>query len=97
MKRQDVGLRLAITRTIVGKEPAEFCRLYKIKLNTYSQWESGDRLINLDSACYLCEALGITLDWLYRGKLEGLPWAFAQRIREAQSPNVRPFPKKNFT
>jgi transcriptional regulator with XRE-family HTH domain len=95
--RGQVGARLDLTRQALGKEPAEFCRLYGLKLNTFSQWISGDRLINLSDAVKLCGAIGVTLDWIYRGEMGALPYELAQRIREQRPANVHPLRGHKFT
>lgn len=38
----------------------------------YNNWESGTRRIPVDEAERLCEIYGLTLDWVYRGRRDGL-------------------------
>lgn len=40
---------------------------------TWQNYEAGRRLIAVPHALALCQRLGITLDWIYRGNVLGLP------------------------
>lgn len=67
-----VARRLALSRTVLGFSQAEVCRLLAVKHNTWSMWESGKNLPDpLVMACY-CDRFGITLDYIYRGRLDGI-------------------------
>lgn len=48
----------------------------------YHQYESGKRRLSLDAGLALCNAYGLTLDWLFRGDMSGLPMRLATEIRE---------------
>ncbi len=39
----------------------------------WSQFESGKRRISLNAAIRLCEDFGLSLDWIYFGRPDGLP------------------------
>ena len=38
----------------------------------YFNWEKGDRRITVDEAQKLADTYGLTLDWIYRGRRDGL-------------------------
>lgn len=38
----------------------------------YNNWEKGFRRIPVDAAEHLCETYGLTLDFIYRGRRDGL-------------------------
>lgn len=38
----------------------------------YHGWEKGSRRIPVDEAEKLCNRYGLTLDWIYRGRVDGL-------------------------
>ena len=38
----------------------------------YYNWENGTRRIPIDAASRLCDHYGLTLDWIYRGRMDGL-------------------------
>jgi transcriptional regulator with XRE-family HTH domain len=75
-----VARRLALTREILGLTEKEFAERAGVLLGRYHQWESGSIPISLSSAMALCAAHGVTLDWLYRGKILGLPLWLAVEI-----------------
>lgn len=76
-----IAERLVITREAMGLSQAEFCRQAGIAANSYNQYEKGKRRLNLDAGLRMCERFGYTLDWIYRGTLDGLPSGLAERIR----------------
>lgn len=39
----------------------------------YNNWAKGSRRIPVEAAEKLCEAYGLTLDFIYRGRRDGLP------------------------
>ena len=39
----------------------------------YNNWERGIRRISIDEAIGLCDRYGLTLDFIYRGRADGLP------------------------
>lgn len=74
--------RLKLTRRALGLTKTDFSSAADIAINTYSQWESGDRSPDLVLAIRLCDRFELTLDWIYRGDLSGLRHGLAQRITE---------------
>lgn len=75
-----VGLRLAAIRGLAairdGKEmsgPA-FARTYAGSAQAHWNRERGVNLISLDSALRIREIYKVSLDWLYRGRVGGLPY-----------------------
>ena len=41
----------------------------------WNNWEKGVRRINLDDAIRLCDDYGLSLDYIYKGRLDALPMA----------------------
>lgn len=76
-----VGLRLQLTRQVLGLQQNEFCERAKIATNTYNQYERGKKRLGIDNAIALCEAYALTLDWLYRGDPSGLRYETADAIK----------------
>jgi transcriptional regulator with XRE-family HTH domain len=83
--RQQIGLRLRITREAFGLPQGEFAKRAGIEPNTYNNWETGDRVPDLTYALRLCETYGLTLDWIYRGEIKGLPFQLGDDLRRRQS------------
>lgn len=69
-----------MTRKIFGLTEKEFAERAGVVLGRYHLWETGRIPISLSSAMALCVAHGLTLDWLYRGKILGLPLGLAVEI-----------------
>lgn len=85
--RQEIARRMKVTREALGLRPVDICRLTGIAANSYSQYESGARRINLEDAIRLVHALNLSLDWLYFGDPKGLSFEVGAKIRE-YSPQV---------
>jgi transcriptional regulator with XRE-family HTH domain len=68
-----VGRRLALTREILGLTQKEFAESAGMILSRYNLREAGKIPLPLRGGIRLCDARGLTLDWLYRGKVQGLP------------------------
>ena len=75
-----VARRLALTREILGLTEKVFAERAGVILSRYHLWETGRSPISLNSAMALCAAHGLTLDWLYRGKVQGLPLWLAVEV-----------------
>jgi transcriptional regulator with XRE-family HTH domain len=83
MKRQrpdptspaEVGARLALTRQALGYTTTTMCRYMGSVSHgsTYSNYESGIRLISIKHALALCTRCRLTLPWIYQGQLDSLP------------------------
>jgi transcriptional regulator with XRE-family HTH domain len=83
MKRQrpdpsspaEVGARLALTRRALGYTTTTMCRMMVSVSHgsTYSNYESGIRLISIKHALALCTRCRLTLAWIYQGEFDTLP------------------------
>ena len=76
-----IGHRLRVAETALKKNPTAVSRDCKIGKNTYSQWRNGKRVPQLDLAIRYCDRYGLTLDWLYLGRFDGLPTTLAELIK----------------
>ena len=79
-----IGRRLKLTRQALGLKQNKLCRLAKINAQSYNQYEKGKKQPRLDTALTLCEAFGMTLDWIYRGELSGVDPALRIKLLEQQ-------------
>ena len=82
MSIEAIAHRLRATRAALGLEQAPFCRRAGIAPNTYNQFERAKGRPSLDMALKLCDAYGLTLDWIYRGDPSGLPYELARSLFE---------------
>ncbi len=80
----DVSERLRVTRLALKLTQARLCRLAGINPQAWNNAETGDARLGLDSALKLCQATGLTLDWIYRGSRIGLPVEISEAIGRAE-------------
>ena len=79
-----IGLRLKLTRQVLGLTQVALCRSVGIATNTYNQYEKGVTRPTVENAIAICEAFHLTLDWLYRGDPSGLRYDLADQIKAAK-------------
>ena len=78
--KEATGRRLRLTRRALDLESGAFASAAGIAKNTYSQYESGERMPKLEFALRLCDRFELTLDWIYRGDPSGLKYSLADQI-----------------
>lgn len=77
---EEIGRRLAALRRAMGNESkAAWAERNGFNATQYHNWERGIRRIPVEAAERLCDRYGLTLDWLYRGRVDGL----SENIRKA--------------
>ena len=70
----EIGQRLqAVRRAESTLSQKEWAEKHGFGVTQYNNWEKGVRRINVDEAEKLCTLYGLTLDFIYRGRLSGLP------------------------
>lgn len=68
-----IGIRLtAVRKAFGGQSQAVWSERHGFAPSQYGNWESGLRRIPVDSAEKLCDLYGLDLDYIYRGKRDGL-------------------------
>lgn len=75
-----VGHRIVMLRTAKGVKQAQLARHLKISPQRLSNYERGERPLDIEQAIAICENLQGTLDYLYRGIHAGLPFEVIQRL-----------------
>lgn len=75
-----MAARLKLTRLALGLSQAELCRRADLSRNTYNQWERGHGRPDVHYVIRLCETFRLTLDWIYRGEMQGLPPSLAETV-----------------
>lgn len=85
----DVADRLQATRRALKQTQARLCRLTGISTAAWNNAETGDARIGLDNAILLCQATGVTLDWIYRGIRHGLPHPINEAITRLDAAPAR--------
>ena len=69
----EIGARLASVRegfSELGKKA--WAEKHSFGETQYHNWEKGERRITVDEAQKLADTYGLTLDWIYRGRRDGL-------------------------
>jgi transcriptional regulator with XRE-family HTH domain len=87
-----VGPRIAAVREELGFNQTQMAKFLGVHRSRYAQWEAGRHLPRDELAILrLCEMTDVTLDWLYRGSLAGMPSALGLRLesRVAGAPPPR--------
>ena len=84
-----IARRLVLTRAATGLIKAEFARRAGIWPNSYGQMELNKKNLTIGQAMKMCDAHGLTLDWLYRNKMDGLPEKLTAKIAALRGQNPK--------
>jgi transcriptional regulator with XRE-family HTH domain len=85
----EVTARLKTTRKALKLTQAALCRLTGISAQAWNNVETGDARIGLDNAIQLCEATGLTLDWVFRGIRHNLPYEIRLAIEQQEAAEAK--------
>ncbi len=77
-----VGERIRITRLAIGITQRAFAHPLGITREAQTQYESGSRHPKGEHAVGMCDAWGLTMDWLFRGDISGLQPGLAAKINK---------------
>lgn len=69
---KEVGKRIDRLRTHLGLTQVAFCAKHGFSTTQYTNWKSGLRRPSVDEAMKLVDAYGLTLDFIFRGREDGL-------------------------
>lgn len=75
-----VGDRIKRIREAWRMSQTELGEICGVKKNTVSHWENGRQRPTVAQMYLLCQATGLTLDWIYLGRDGGLPLDVARRL-----------------
>lgn len=80
MRPESIGPRLRAAREALGLSKAEMADSVSVDRSLYGKYEGGKRQLT-DTVCYrLAERHGLTMDFLFRGRLEGVEEPLRGRI-----------------
>ena len=72
-KYEAIGARLCAIRTgLSDLSQKAWAEKHGFNATQYNNWEKGVNRITVDSSERLCDTYGLTLDAIYRGRLDGL-------------------------
>ena len=76
-----IGARLlAIRKAFSPMTQREWAEKHGFSPTRYNNWELGGRRIPVEEAEKLCDLYGLTLDFLYRGRRDGLSESASKRL-----------------
>lgn len=75
-----VGERLRAVRKSLDWKQYEFAEAAGIGKTTYNNWEKGIQFPSVDQAALLCERHGLTMDFIYLGRLDALPTSLSKAL-----------------
>ena len=87
--QKDVAYRLELVREALGKSDAQIGDETRIGRSGWGNFTSMNakepRRITIEQAYKLYDTYGITFDWVYLGRRNGLPGEIADGIREIEA------------
>jgi DNA-binding XRE family transcriptional regulator len=81
----EVAERLRYSRMALQLTQTRLCAISGIETNTWNNAETAKQRLGLDSAIKVCNATGLTLDWIYRGIKTGLPLSIAEALQRIEA------------
>lgn len=79
-QREAVAARLAKIRHILGMEKKEFAERAGLNMQTYGPFENAKRDLSLQSAKLIRSTYGVSLEFLYFGKIDDLPTRISKHL-----------------
>jgi len=77
----EIAKRLILLRKSLGNTQQTMADLIGTSPQAWGNYESGIRRIRVDEGLRLCSALGVTLDWIYRGNMSQLPIELGEKLQ----------------
>lgn len=72
-KRAAIGARLEALRKAFQLTQVQFAGRAGIAQSAYANYATGRNMPDVQFAERLCDEYGVTLDWIYRGDVAGMP------------------------
>jgi len=79
---EGVGHRLEAIRTALHLQKGEFAKSFGVDPSSYSKIIKGEKPLLAESAFQISEQWGVTMDYIYRGRLLGLPEGIGDDLRK---------------
>jgi transcriptional regulator with XRE-family HTH domain len=84
LEKRLVGDRLRLAREALGFGLREFARMYKDDHTKLFNWEKGKNYPDLRYVRWLWDNHAINADWIYLGRVSGLPYELAVSLQAAE-------------
>ena len=75
-----IGARIKQIRTVFDLSQVKIGRICGCGSTTVSNWEQGRQKPTIEQAQRLADRLGLTLDFIYLGRLGNIPYDTAKRL-----------------
>jgi transcriptional regulator with XRE-family HTH domain len=80
---KEIANRLRAFRETLGLNQKDFAQKHNFSPSQYANWETGERRIPVESAALLEDRYGLTLDFIYLGRLRTLPHSLANDLSDS--------------
>lgn len=70
--RKAVAERLTMVRTIIQPNRVIISELFGVHHTVWQKWEDGRNYPDPEVMARFCDQWGVTMDWLFRGRMEGM-------------------------
>lgn len=77
---RQIGSRLKATRSALDLTQEAIALAIGVERSAYKNWELGERFPDPIAMMRLCDRFGVSMDWIYRGKLDGMAHSLAIKI-----------------
>ena len=77
-----IGKRLLAIREAENLQSGDFARSIGVDPSSYSKIEHGNKALNMEMGNMVAETYGVTMDFIYRGRLTDLPEKIAEHLRQ---------------
>lgn len=81
----EIGDRLRAVREAHNETQKDWAALHGFNYTQYNNWEKGAMRITVQNAERLCDVYGLTLDFIYRGRRDGLS-EYARKVLSSHRP-----------
>ena len=78
----EIGRRLLAIREAEEMQSGDFARSVGIDPSSYSKIEQGNKALKMEMGYVVAETYGVTMDYIYRGRLSDLPEKIAEHLRQ---------------
>lgn len=78
---ESVGLRLEVLREALNINKRDFAQSFGLDASSYSKTIKGEKPLRAEAAFVIAEKWGVTMDYIYRGRLLGLPDDLSEALR----------------
>ncbi|MFP5477210.1 MAG: helix-turn-helix transcriptional regulator [Gammaproteobacteria bacterium] len=76
-----IARRLRAIRVELGLEQTAMAKWLDVGRTRYVNWEKAENFPSEQAMILLCDRTGVSLDYIYRGRLDAVPTALAIRLK----------------